>query len=185
MLVNPFSKHVPRVSYEICTIDPCFILGLCFLRCQHISNQHKWKTNYNVFNEMHSRYTKIETLFHKIIQNIICFKHKHLIWVYGFVSYTHTFCNKIFKSLQTVGYDCPPSSHLLTSILGRAIAQAVSCRLPTTAARVQTRVWSCGILWWTKVALGQVFSENFGFPCQSTFHLLLHNHLHYHPRLAQ
>jgi hypothetical protein len=25
----------------------------------------------------------------------------------------------------------------------------------------------------------------FGFPCQSTFHLLLCNHLHYHPRLAQ
>jgi hypothetical protein len=51
--------------------------------------------------------------------------------------------------------------------------------------RVQTRVWSCGILWWTKVVLGQVFFENFGFPCQSTFHLLLHNHLHYRPRLAQ
>jgi hypothetical protein len=68
---------------------------------------------------------------------------------------------------------------------GSAIAQAVSRRLPTAAARVQTRVWSCGILCWTKVALGQVFSENFGFPCQSTFHLLLHNHLHYHPRLAQ
>jgi hypothetical protein len=29
---------------------------------------------------------------------------------------------------------------------GRAIAQAVSCRLPTAAARVQTRVWSHGIL---------------------------------------
>jgi hypothetical protein len=68
---------------------------------------------------------------------------------------------------------------------GRAIAQAVSRRLPTAAARVKTRVWSCGILWWTKVALVQVFSQNFGFPCQSTFHLLLHNHLHYHPRLAQ
>jgi hypothetical protein len=27
-------------------------------------------------------------------------------------------------------------------------------------------------LGWTKVALGQVFSENFGFPCQYTFHLL-------------
>jgi hypothetical protein len=67
---------------------------------------------------------------------------------------------------------------------GRAIAQAVSRRLPTAAARVQTRVWSCGILWWTKVALGQVFSENFCFHCQSTFHLLLH-YLHYHPRLAQ
>jgi hypothetical protein len=36
-----------------------------------------------------------------------------------------------------------------------------------------------------KVALGQVFSENLGFPCQYTFHLLLRNHLHYHPRLAQ
>jgi hypothetical protein len=29
------------------------------------------------------------------------------------------------------------------------------------------------------------FSENFGFPRQSTFHLLLHSHLHYHPTLAQ
>jgi hypothetical protein len=29
---------------------------------------------------------------------------------------------------------------------GRAIAQAVSHRLPTAAARVQTRVWSCEIL---------------------------------------
>jgi hypothetical protein len=27
-----------------------------------------------------------------------------------------------------------------------------------------------------KVALGQVFSEYFGFPCQSSFHWLLHNH---------
>jgi hypothetical protein len=48
---------------------------------------------------------------------------------------------------------------------GRAIAHAVSRRLSTAAARVLTRAWSCGILWWTKVALGQVFSENFGFPC--------------------
>jgi hypothetical protein len=71
---------------------------------------------------------------------------------------------------------------LLIIYLGRAIAQAVSRRLPTAAARVQTLVWSCGILWWTKVAQGQVFSENFGLPCQSTFHLLLHNHLHYHPQ---
>jgi hypothetical protein len=27
-----------------------------------------------------------------------------------------------------------------------------------------------------KVALGQVFSEYFGFPCQLSFHRLLHNH---------
>jgi hypothetical protein len=29
-----------------------------------------------------------------------------------------------------------------------------------------------------KVALGQDFSEYFGFPCQSSFHQLLHNHPH-------
>jgi hypothetical protein len=38
----------------------------------------------------------------------------------------------------------------ITSVLnyphGRSIAQAVSRQLPTAAARVQTRVWLCGIL---------------------------------------
>jgi hypothetical protein len=29
-----------------------------------------------------------------------------------------------------------------------------------------------------KVALGQVFSEHFGFPCQPSFHQLLHNQPH-------
>jgi hypothetical protein len=29
------------------------------------------------------------------------------------------------------------------------------------------------------VALGQVFSKYFGFPCQSSFHQLLHNHHHH------
>jgi hypothetical protein len=29
-----------------------------------------------------------------------------------------------------------------------------------------------------KVALGQVFSEYFGFPCQSSFHQLLQKHTH-------
>jgi hypothetical protein len=29
-----------------------------------------------------------------------------------------------------------------------------------------------------KVALGQVSSEYFGFPCQSSFHQFLHNHHH-------
>jgi hypothetical protein len=29
-----------------------------------------------------------------------------------------------------------------------------------------------------KVALGQVFSENLGFPCQSSFHQLLHHNNH-------
>jgi hypothetical protein len=34
-------------------------------------------------------------------------------------------------------------------------------------------------LWWDKVALGQVFSEYFGFPCnRRSLHQLLHNHPH-------
>jgi hypothetical protein len=37
-----------------------------------------------------------------------------------------------------------------------------------------------------KVALGQVFSEHFGFPCQSSFHQFLHNDtITYHPGLVQ
>jgi hypothetical protein len=31
-----------------------------------------------------------------------------------------------------------------------------------------------------KVALGQVFSEYFGFPCHSSFHQFLHNHNQHH-----
>jgi hypothetical protein len=29
-----------------------------------------------------------------------------------------------------------------------------------------------------KVALGQIFSEYFGFPCQSSFHQIVHPHNH-------
>jgi hypothetical protein len=36
--------------------------------------------------------------------------------------------------------------HVARYTEGRAIDQAVSRRLPTAAARIQTRVWSCGIL---------------------------------------
>jgi hypothetical protein len=60
---------------------------------------------------------------------------------------------------------------------GRAIAQAVSRWLPTAAARVRSRVWQMGFVV-DKVPLGQVFSEYFGFPCQSSFHQILHHHNH-------
>jgi hypothetical protein len=56
--------------------------------------------------------------------------------------------------------------------LGRAIAQAISRRLPT-AARVRSQVRSCGILV-DKMALGQVSSEYFVFICQFSLHRLLH-----------
>jgi hypothetical protein len=60
--------------------------------------------------------------------------------------------------------------------LGRAIAEAVSRWLPTSAARVRARVWQLGFVV-DKVALGQVFSEYFGFPCQNrSFYQLLHHH---------
>jgi hypothetical protein len=52
-------------------------------------------------------------------------------------TYCRTFLNDVHFLLTTI--------HKGASI-GRAIAQAVSRRLPTVAARVQNRVWSYGIL---------------------------------------
>jgi hypothetical protein len=58
---------------------------------------------------------------------------------------------------------------------GRAIGEAVSRWLPIAAARVRARVWKVGFEV-DEVALGQVCSEYFGFPCQSSFHQILHLH---------
>jgi hypothetical protein len=44
-------------------------------------------------------------------------------------------------------------------------AQAVSCWLPTAAARVRARIYQVGFVV-DKVASGQVFSKYFGFPRQ-------------------
>jgi hypothetical protein len=51
-------------------------------------------------------------------------------------------------------------------IYGRAIAQTVSSRLPTAAARVRARVRSCGIC-------GRQSGTGTGFPCQFAFHGVL------------
>jgi hypothetical protein len=59
---------------------------------------------------------------------------------------------------------------------GRAIAQAVSRRLPTVAARVRSQVRLRSICM-DKVALGQVSSKYFGFPCQFSFLQMLDTHL--------
>jgi hypothetical protein len=66
--------------------------------------------------------------------------------------------------------------------LGRAVAQALSRWFPTAADRVRARTGHVGFVV-GKVALGQVFSEYFGFPCQSSFHQILH--YHNHPEQAQ
>jgi hypothetical protein len=60
---------------------------------------------------------------------------------------------------------------------GRAVAQAVSRWLPTAAAQVLNRTGHVGFVV-DKVALRQVFSEYFGFPCPSSFHQILHPHNH-------
>jgi hypothetical protein len=64
---------------------------------------------------------------------------------------------------------------VLVKACGRAVAQAVSRWVPTTAARV--RVWQHVGFVVDKAALGHVFYEYFGFPCQS-FHKFLHQHNH-------
>jgi hypothetical protein len=64
----------------------------------------------------------------------------------------------------------------LRSILnGRVIAQAVSRRLPTAAARVRAQSRHVGFVV-DKMALGKAFSKYFGFICQFSFHRLLHTH---------
>jgi hypothetical protein len=70
---------------------------------------------------------------------------------------------------------------LVRSKKGCAIVQVVSRWLPTTAARVCA--WSGHVEFVVdKVAWGQVFSEYFNFPCQSSFHQILH---HNHPGQVQ
>jgi hypothetical protein len=58
----------------------------------------------------------------------------------------------------------------------RAIAQAVSRWFPSAAARVRAHVRTCGIYGGQIGAGGCFLLGDFGFPCQSSFHQLLHNH---------
>jgi hypothetical protein len=66
---------------------------------------------------------------------------------------------------------------IIIIIIDSAIAQAVSRWLSTAADRVQSQAEHVGFVV-DKVALEQVFSEYFGFPCKSSFHQLLHHHNH-------
>jgi hypothetical protein len=59
---------------------------------------------------------------------------------------------------------------------GRAISQAVSRRgFPSRRPGFECRSGNVGFVA-DKVALGQGFFEYFGFPCQYSFHRLLHTH---------
>jgi hypothetical protein len=61
--------------------------------------------------------------------------------------------------------------------VGRAVVQGVRRWLPTEAVLVRSRIWSSGICV-DKLELGSVFSEYFGFLCQSSFHQTLHHRNH-------
>jgi hypothetical protein len=63
--------------------------------------------------------------------------------------------------------DVAPDKDQWRALVGRATAEAVSRWLPTAAAGVRAWVWQVGFVV-DKVASGQVFSEYFGFPCQTS-----------------
>jgi hypothetical protein len=73
----------------------------------------------------------------------------------------------------------------LFRVLGRAIAQAVSRRLPTAAVRgskPDLGMWDFAM---DKSGAGAGFLRELRFPLPIYIPSALHNHLHYHPRLAQ
>jgi hypothetical protein len=66
---------------------------------------------------------------------------------------------------------------ILTSKAGQRHNSSGYHWLPTAAVRFDPGSGQVGFVL-DKVALWQVFSEYFGFSCQSSFHQLLHNHHH-------
>jgi hypothetical protein len=102
---------------------------------------------------------------------------------------------RVYTNVGAVNFACRVTERTFRTIsketlqlnadAGRAITQAVSRRLPTATARVQSRVWSCGIFVMDKSGAGAGFLRELRFPLTITFHLLLHSHLDYHPRLSQ
>jgi hypothetical protein len=89
-------------------------------------------------------------------------------------------CEYVYVQLHTHMYMHAGEVRAKQMLRGRAVAQAVSRWLPTVAARVASGQHVGFVM--DKEALGQVFSEYFGFPCQ-----LFHQFLHHpnHPGLAR
>jgi hypothetical protein len=87
---------------------------------------------------------------------------------------THSWETELIKKFTPFSTESEVS---LPCSQGRAIARAVSRCLPTSVARVRALVWQVGFVV-DKVALEHVFSDYFGFPCQSSFHQILHHHSH-------
>jgi hypothetical protein len=79
--------------------------------------------------------------------------------------------NELYKEICiTHSQEGAPTDYKQGATQGCAIAQAVSRRVRAQSGHVGFVV--------DKVALGQVFSEYFRFPCQFSFNRLLHIHHH-------
>jgi hypothetical protein len=61
------------------------------------------------------------------------------------------------------------------TVVGGAVAKAVSRWLPTATARLRARSAHAQFVV-DKVGLKQIFSKYFRFPCQSSFHQVLYPH---------
>jgi hypothetical protein len=89
--------------------------------------------------------------------------------------------SRLHVTLMFIGAVCSLQP-VASRYTGSAVAEAVIRWLPTAAARVRVRAEHVGFVV-DKAELGQVFSEYFCLPCQSSFHQFLHHHNH--PGLAQ
>jgi hypothetical protein len=89
--------------------------------------------------------------------------------------YNYTIFSRVAQFKQNKS--CCNSISWVRLDMGRTTAQAVSRWLPTAAARVWSRVWLSGICGGQNGA-GVGFLRVLRFPCQSSFHQLLHNHPH-------
>jgi hypothetical protein len=74
--------------------------------------------------------------------------------------------------LIKINWDC-----IYSLKVGRAIAQVVSRWFPSASILVRARSGELEFVI-DKVTMEQVFSEYFGFPCQSSFHQIIHPHIH-------
>jgi hypothetical protein len=114
--------------------------------------------------------------------HVICVELRHsntLLPIFLFYIFTSLHFNAGFVSLTfslrlfLISSDLPFSLYLFTVLRLDRPCHSFPQRRPGFDP-------GSGQVWFVvdKVTLGQVFSEYFGFPCQSSFHQLLHNHPH-------
>jgi hypothetical protein len=90
----------------------------------------------------------------------------------------------IYKKLDTFRFNYYLTLELYW-VGGRAIAQAVSRRLPTAAVRGSKPDLGMWDFVMDKSGVEAGFLRELRFPLPIYIPSALHNHLHYHPRLAQ